>query len=97
MQARWRYLSRRNCSKWVLQERVALVVTVNLPLVRFKFDASNLLWQGNIKSESNLLQTYVLSGDRETDQSGVKFCPSYGSDTNAKSNAKRKKSNPSSA
>ncbi|GBM89084.1 hypothetical protein AVEN_63700-1 [Araneus ventricosus] len=41
MQAKWRYLSRRNYSKWVLQEREALVVTVNLPQVRFKFDATN--------------------------------------------------------
>ncbi|GBL84428.1 hypothetical protein AVEN_117189-1 [Araneus ventricosus] len=39
MQARWRYLSRRNCSKWVLQERVALVVTVNLPQVRLSVAA----------------------------------------------------------
>ncbi|GBM19090.1 hypothetical protein AVEN_236914-1 [Araneus ventricosus] len=45
-----------------MQERVALVITVNLPQVRFKFDASNLLRQGNIKLKSNLLQTYVLSG-----------------------------------
>ncbi|GBN47051.1 hypothetical protein AVEN_183880-1, partial [Araneus ventricosus] len=38
-------LSRRTCGKRVLQARVALVVTANLPQVRFKFDASNMLWQ----------------------------------------------------